>query len=100
MKICPRCGSKNVDWIIPQNWSIWECKDCDYTGPIIEGDEKLSKEIRENYELKLKIEKSKSEKDTNKKKSKKNKEITDEDEIEEDLTDEEIEKRLDELEMW
>ncbi|MEA4957856.1 hypothetical protein SDC9_29465 [bioreactor metagenome] len=99
MKICPRCGSKNVDWIIPQNWSIWECKDCDYTGPIIEGDEKLSKEIRENYELKLKIEKSKSEKDTNKKKSKKNKEITDEDEIEEDLTDEEIEKRLDELEM-
>lgn len=99
MKICPRCGSKNVDWIIPQNWSIWECKDCDYTGPIIEGDEKLSKEIRENYELKLKIEKSKSEKDTNKKKSKKNKEINDEDEIEEDLTDEEIERRLDELEM-
>ncbi|WP_225370420.1 transposase [Methanobrevibacter arboriphilus] len=42
MKICPRCGSKNVDWIIPQNWSVWECKDCGYTGPIIDGDEKNS----------------------------------------------------------
>ncbi len=99
MKICPRCGSKNVDWIIPQNWSIWECKDCDYTGPIIDGDEQLSKEIREDYELKLKIENSESEKNTNNEKSTDKKEIPDEDEIEEDLTDEEIERRLDELEM-
>ena len=47
-KICPRCGSKKVKWIIPQNWSTWECYDCDYTGPIIEGNEELSEEIREH----------------------------------------------------
>ncbi len=34
-KICPRCGSKNVKWIIPQNWSQWVCYECDYTGPIM-----------------------------------------------------------------
>lgn len=49
-KMCPRCGSKKVKWIIPQNWSTWECYDCSYTGPIIEGNEEMSKEIRENYE--------------------------------------------------
>ncbi|MCR5027219.1 MAG: hypothetical protein K6A34_07250 [Methanobrevibacter sp.] len=49
-KICPRCGSKRVKWIIPQNWSMWQCFDCDYTGPIIEGDENLIKEIKEGYE--------------------------------------------------
>ena len=49
-KICPRCGSKKVKWIIPQNWSTWECYDCDYTGPIIEGNEELSEEIREELE--------------------------------------------------
>ncbi|OQD58887.1 hypothetical protein MBBAR_7c00590 [Methanobrevibacter arboriphilus JCM 13429 = DSM 1125] len=109
MKICPRCGSKNVDWIIPQNWSVWECKDCGYTGPIIDGDEKIAKEIREDYELKLKIEKSKSKKDKKDKKNKeeienketKYEETEDEEEIEdeEDLTDEEIERRLDELDI-
>lgn len=57
MKICPRCGSRNVDWIIPQNWSVWECKDCDYTGPIIEGDKRIAEEIRKDYEAKLKKEK-------------------------------------------
>lgn len=48
-KICPRCGSRNVDWIIPQNWSQCVCKDCDYTGPIIEGNDELAEEIRECY---------------------------------------------------
>ncbi|MDR1722073.1 MAG: hypothetical protein LBR24_03370 [Methanobrevibacter sp.] len=53
-KMCPRCGSYNVQWIIPQNWSMWECRDCSYTGPIIEGDEELSREIRKDYEEYLK----------------------------------------------
>ena len=48
-KMCPRCGSKNVKWIIPQNWSTWECHDCDYTGPIIEGNNELSEEIHKAY---------------------------------------------------
>lgn len=100
MKICPRCGSKNVDWIIPQNWSVWECKDCDYTGPVIEGDEKIAKEIKEDYELKLKIEKSKSKKDKkNKEKTENQEKEYEEIECEEELTDEEIERRLDELEI-
>ena len=47
--MCPRCGSRKVKWIIPQNWSTWQCFDCDYTGPIIEGDEELSAEIHEAY---------------------------------------------------
>ena len=42
--ICPRCGSSNIDWIIPQVWSKWECKDCSYTGPAIEADDDLIKE--------------------------------------------------------
>ena len=48
-KICPRCGSRNVDWIIPQNWSQCVCRDCDYTGPIIEGNDELAQEIHEAY---------------------------------------------------
>ena len=39
--ICPRCGSSNIDWIIPQVWSRWVCKDCSYTGPAIEADDDL-----------------------------------------------------------
>ena len=50
-KMCPRCGSLDVDWIIPQNWSMWECKNCCYTGPIIEGNLELSKEIQEDWEI-------------------------------------------------
>lgn len=86
MKICPRCGSDNIDWIIPQNWSLWVCKTCNYTGPIIEGDEKIIKEIRKDYIKKLKEEKE----ETNESESQ-------EEEFEEDLTDEEIERRLDKL---
>lgn len=48
--ICPRCGSSNVDWIIPQNWSKWECKDCSYTGPVIEADDDLADEIKADWE--------------------------------------------------
>ncbi len=56
-KICPRCGSKNVKWIIPQNWSTWECYDCKYTGPIIEGNDELAEEIHESYVESQKINK-------------------------------------------
>jgi hypothetical protein len=48
-KICPRCGSENVKWIIPQVWSQWLCYNCEYTGPIIEADEKMQKDIQENW---------------------------------------------------
>ncbi|MCL2157331.1 MAG: DUF5655 domain-containing protein [Methanobrevibacter sp.] len=55
-KICPRCGSDNIDWFLPQNWSIWDCKTCGYRGPVIEGDENLIQEIRNDYHEKLKDE--------------------------------------------
>ena len=48
--ICPRCGSSNIDWIIPQVWSKWECKDCSYTGPAIEADDDLANEIKADWE--------------------------------------------------
>ena len=48
--ICPRCGSSNIGWIIPQVWSKWECKDCSYTGPAIEADDDLANEIKADWE--------------------------------------------------
>ena len=48
--ICPRCGSSNIDWIIPQVGSKWECKDCSYTGPAIEADDDLIAEIKADWE--------------------------------------------------
>lgn len=29
---------------------MWQCFDCDYTGPIIEGNDELAKEIHEAYQ--------------------------------------------------
>ena len=46
-KICPRCGSTNQ----------CVCKDCDYTGPIVEGNDEFAEEIRENYKQYLKEQK-------------------------------------------
>ena len=105
MKICPRCGSKNVDWIIPQNWSVWECKDCDYTGPIIEGNERIAKEIKEDYEILLKKEKarikkySKNKDNFEEEDSEKEEKEYKEEEIEDDLSDEEIDRKLDNLDI-
>lgn len=50
VKFCPRCGSKNVDWVLPQTWSKWECKDCGWTGSFIVEDGKMADEIRKEYE--------------------------------------------------
>lgn len=89
MKLCPNCGSDNIDWRLPQIWSYWVCKTCGYTGPAIEGDEKIAKEIRKDYLKKLKENDEKSDSDLH---------DTESDNIDEDdLTDEEIEKKLDEL---
>ena len=49
VKFCPRCGSKNVDWILPQTWSKWECKDCGWTGAFIVEDGEIADEIRKEY---------------------------------------------------
>ena len=85
--ICPRCGSTNIDWIIPQVWSRWVCKECDYTGPAIEGDDELAKEIREDWI---------KNKDKILKEDLKRNQLEDE---EEDLSDEELDKKLEDLNL-
>lgn len=45
MKVCPRCGSKNIDWLDPQSGSVWECKDCNYTGTIIERNKAIPRNL-------------------------------------------------------
>jgi transposase-like protein len=45
-KYCPKCGSSNIDWIIPQDRSKWICKDCGYIGALIIEDGELAEEIR------------------------------------------------------
>jgi transcription factor S len=50
MKFCPRCGSADVEWVLPQDWSKWECKHCGYIGPFIIEDGEIAKKIKEDYE--------------------------------------------------
>jgi hypothetical protein len=52
MKFCPRCGSSDIEWVLPQDWSKWECKNCGYIGPLIIEDGKIAEEIRKDYENK------------------------------------------------
>ena len=49
MKFCPKCGSTNIEWVLPQTWSKWECRDCGYTGALIIEDGKLADELRREY---------------------------------------------------
>lgn len=49
MKFCPRCGSKNIEWVLPQDWSKWECKDCGYIGAFVIEDGAISDKIRQEY---------------------------------------------------
>jgi len=49
MKFCPRCGSKNIEWVLPQDWSKWECRDCGYIGTFIIEDGEIADEIRKEY---------------------------------------------------
>jgi len=48
-KFCPNCGSRNIKWVIPQNWSFWRCYDCGYYGMVIIEDGKMADEIRKKY---------------------------------------------------
>jgi ribosomal protein S27AE len=49
MKFCPKCGSTNIEWILPQTWSKWECRDCGYIGVFIIEDGKIAEQIRKEY---------------------------------------------------
>ncbi|MDO5825896.1 MAG: hypothetical protein Q4Q22_05910 [Methanosphaera sp.] len=81
VKICPRCGSSDIKWIIPQNWSMWSCNNCSFTGPVVEVDKQTQEEIQEYW-------------------SKNKKKIlakTKENNEEDDLSDEELDEMLDKL---
>ena len=94
--ICPRCGPSNIDWIIPQVWSKWECKDCSYTGPAIEADDDLI-DWEENKEKYLEEENMRAQQITSGED-----EILDEEmelEEEDELSDEELDKKLRELNL-
>ncbi|MBQ6813824.1 MAG: hypothetical protein IJP12_04205 [Methanobrevibacter sp.] len=99
--ICPRCGSSNIDWIIPQVWSTWDCKDCSYTGPAIEADDDLIAEIRADWEENK--EKYLEEEDIRAKQimSGEDERLDEEMEIaeEDELSDEELDKKLEELDL-
>ena len=49
VKFCPRCGSKNICQIIPQDMTKMECRDCGYVGAFIIEDEIIAEEIRKEY---------------------------------------------------
>ena len=92
--ICPR-------WIIPQVWSKWECKDCSYTGPAIEADDDLIAEIKadweENKEKYLEEENMRAQQIA----SGEDEVLDDEMELEEEdeLSEEEMDKKLRELDL-
>ena len=55
VKFCPKCGSTNIFWAhgLPQLWSIWECRECFYRGPIVLEDGALAAILRKEWKEKL-----------------------------------------------
>lgn len=82
-KVCPQCGSENIEWIIPQNWSQWSCNDCSYTGLVIEVDKKTQEEIQKNWKEHKHIISAKDETELSEKKK------------EEKVSDKEVDEKLD-----
>lgn len=89
-KICPRCGSEDIVWIIPQNWSMWSCNNCKYTGAVLEADQKTQDEIKENWPL---------HKDEILSKENEEKSSDDIDDDLDNLSEEELERKLEELSL-
>jgi transcription factor S len=50
-KFCPSCGSTDVFWAqgLPQLWSIWQCRNCGYQGPVVLEDGKTWDKIQEKW---------------------------------------------------
>jgi ribosomal protein L37AE/L43A len=49
IKFCPNCGSPNIEWELPQTWSVWKCLECGYIGAFIIEDGEIAVEIRKDY---------------------------------------------------
>jgi len=54
LKFCPKCGSTDVYWAqgMPQFWSLWQCKNCGYRGPLILEDGNLAGNLQEKWKSK------------------------------------------------
>jgi len=53
-KFCPKCGSSEVFWAqgMPQLWSIWQCNNCGYRGPLILEDGTLAEKLQQKWSRK------------------------------------------------
>ncbi|HEX9262234.1 MAG TPA: hypothetical protein VF893_06865 [Candidatus Bathyarchaeia archaeon] len=51
LKFCPTCGSTDVFWAqgMPQFWSLWQCRNCSYRGPLILEDGNLAEKLQEEW---------------------------------------------------
>jgi len=52
LKFCPKCGSTDVFWAqgMPQLWSLWQCKNCNYYGALILEDGNLATVLQQKWE--------------------------------------------------
>ena len=48
-RFCPRCGSTEIRWVLPQDWSKWECPVCGYIGPLVIEDGEIAEQIKKEY---------------------------------------------------
>jgi transcription factor S len=51
VKFCPKCGSTQVFWAqgLPQLWSLWQCSNCGYRGPVILEDGEMARKLLEKW---------------------------------------------------
>jgi DNA-directed RNA polymerase subunit M len=54
LKFCPKCGSTDVYWAqgMPQFWSLWQCRNCGYRGPVILENGNLAEKLQEEWKKK------------------------------------------------
>jgi transcription factor S len=54
VKYCPRCGSDEVYWAqgMPQLWSVWDCHNCGYRGPVILEDGNMAMKLQADWKTK------------------------------------------------
>ncbi len=55
-KLCPQCGSKDlVDAFWRQSGWQHRCRECEYVGQVVEGDEEMARALREQYRAREKV---------------------------------------------
>lgn len=50
VKHCPRCGSSDIEWVLPQDWSKWHCRTCGYIGVLVVEDGELAEELKNEWD--------------------------------------------------